>query len=402
MLLLNGGEHSSHCTTPIPAVCGPQPSRGASLRTALARHSHRCAACPEVLCSQQWTTPHMAGSARGPAPASLPAQWLSAYPSRQLCISVPSMPAPAGSHTLLFGCALWVFNCTGVPVALREREPEGPLFSESGDSYQRLVEEQVGAPPALTCLLLAEAWQACSSACAAWHATGSGSFACKQRDSATRVGAGRAPGDQHYDSFSPVCALHPQLPDSWLPPLDLPGQPQGSMHRSVSQVGQQDCQKCDSLGHLDGPICNCGHPASHLVIRCCWVTSACCSSGLACVVADKTLSLLFLPSLVQHSPLQARAAPPAGLRAVPRDGGSGTHGMQSVLSTPTSAAPSGQGGTLRNKRLELPPSQLTRKMAPWPLHDAHLQSPMPLPHPASARLSSPSCSGQCQPWHLCY
>ena len=33
--------------------------------------------------------------------------------------------ASAGSHTLLFGCALWVFNCTGVPVALREVAPNG-------------------------------------------------------------------------------------------------------------------------------------------------------------------------------------------------------------------------------------------------------------------------------------
>lgn len=33
--------------------------------------------------------------------------------------------ASAGSHTLLFGCALWVFNCTGVPVALREVAPTG-------------------------------------------------------------------------------------------------------------------------------------------------------------------------------------------------------------------------------------------------------------------------------------
>lgn len=37
-----------------------------------------------------------------------------------------------------------------------------------------------------------------------------------------------------------LCLLHLptplQLPESWLPPLDLPGQPQVSLHRSASQV----------------------------------------------------------------------------------------------------------------------------------------------------------------------
>lgn len=122
---------------------------------------------------------------------------------------VSTLP-PAGSHTLLFGCTLWVFNCTGVPVALRQSASD-LLFSERSDSgYQQLLEEEV--------------------------------------------------------------------PDCWLPPLELPGSGRG--------------------------------PGSQLV-RC---------GG--------------------RSPLQHRLGTAAGLRAVSRDGM--REGMHSVLSTPNSAAPSGK------------------------------------------------------------
>lgn len=42
------------------------------------------------------------------------------------------------------------------------------------------------------------------------------------------------------DSPPPMWSAPPlQLPELWLPPLDLPGQAQGSLHRSVSQVRKQ-------------------------------------------------------------------------------------------------------------------------------------------------------------------
>lgn len=77
----------------------------------------------------------------------------------------------------------------------------------------------------------------------------------------------------------PTCPACIQVPDSWLPPLDLPGQPPGS--------------------------------------------------GTA------------LAKSPNQSPLHTRlAAPPSGLRSVSREG------MPSVLSTPTSAAPSGEQALL--------------------------------------------------------
>ena len=77
----------------------------------------------------------------------------------------------------------------------------------------------------------------------------------------------------------PTCPVCIQVPDSWLPPLDLPGQPPGS--------------------------------------------------GAA------------LAKSPNQSPLHTRlAAPPSGLRSVSREG------MHSVLSTPTSAAPSGEQALL--------------------------------------------------------
>ena len=56
-----------------------------------------------------------------------------------------SLDTATGSHTLLLGCTLWVFNCTGVPVSLRQSgAAEGSLFSEGGEAgYQRLAEDEV-------------------------------------------------------------------------------------------------------------------------------------------------------------------------------------------------------------------------------------------------------------------
>ena len=57
-----------------------------------------------------------------------------------------SLDTATGSHTLLLGCTLWVFNCTGVPVSLRQSgAAEGSLFSEGGEAgYQRMAEDEVG------------------------------------------------------------------------------------------------------------------------------------------------------------------------------------------------------------------------------------------------------------------
>ncbi|PSC70464.1 Methionine gamma-lyase isoform A [Micractinium conductrix] len=116
-----------------------------------------------------------------------------------------SLDLATGSHKLLFGCALWVFNCTGVPVALRQ-SGEGGMRGEGGEpGYHTLLDDE-------------------------------------------------------------------EVPESWLPPLELPGQAAGG--------------------------------------------------GL-------------MPSGSSQSPMaSAKQALPAGLRAVSREG------MHSVLSTPTTAAPS--------------------------------------------------------------
>ena len=56
-----------------------------------------------------------------------------------------SLDTATGSHKLLLGCTLWVFNCTGVPVSLRQSGADGALlFGERSDAtYQRLVEDEV-------------------------------------------------------------------------------------------------------------------------------------------------------------------------------------------------------------------------------------------------------------------
>ena len=56
----------------------------------------------------------------------------------------PHTPPPptTGSHKLLFGCALWVFNCTGVPVALRQ-SGEGGMRGEGGEpGYHTLLDDE--------------------------------------------------------------------------------------------------------------------------------------------------------------------------------------------------------------------------------------------------------------------
>lgn len=61
------------------------------------------------------------------------------------CQAIPSLHClmcPAGSHTLLLGCALWVFNCTGVPVALRQDGEEAGLIGEGPDSLR--FDDEVG------------------------------------------------------------------------------------------------------------------------------------------------------------------------------------------------------------------------------------------------------------------
>lgn len=109
------------------------------------------------------------------------------------------------------------------------------------------------------------------------------------------------------------------------------------------------------------------------------------------------------PMQAQHSPLQARVAPATGLRAVPREGGHGGHGMQSVLSTPTSAAPSGE----RTQPLGVLPASCACSMlvqgaplcvlteASWHVPRASPASCAPPACPSALR-----CSGQRQPRHL--
>ena len=38
--------------------------------------------------------------------------------------------ACAGAHTLRFGCTMWVYNCTGLPISLRQSMDSGSLFAE--------------------------------------------------------------------------------------------------------------------------------------------------------------------------------------------------------------------------------------------------------------------------------
>ena len=45
---------------------------------------------------------------------------------------LPCLPA-AGAHTLRFGCSLWVYNCTGLPISVRQSAEEATLFGGEAD-----------------------------------------------------------------------------------------------------------------------------------------------------------------------------------------------------------------------------------------------------------------------------